>query len=53
LVYLPGSAPSPLLNTCSLAECGRPEKVLDFIATTENISVVNIPPVLNPKYSSY
>jgi len=29
------------------------EKVLDFIATTENISVINILPVSNPKHDSY
>jgi len=27
--------------------------VLDFIATAKNISVINILPLLNPKYSSY
>jgi len=40
-----------LLHTCSLAECEKLEKVLDFTATTEN-SVINIP-LLNPKHSSY
>jgi len=29
------------------------EKVLDFLATTENVSVINILLVLNPKHSSY
>jgi len=29
------------------------EKVLDFIATAENISVINIPLLLIPKHSSY
>jgi len=29
------------------------EKVLDFIAITENISVINILLILNPKHSSY
>jgi len=29
------------------------KKVLDFIATIENISVVNILPVLIPKYGRY
>jgi len=53
LGYLPGYAPSQLLHTCSLAEHGRPEKVLDFLATTKNISVTNIILVLNPKHSSY
>jgi len=28
-------------------------KVLDVIATTENISVINVLLVLNPKHSSY
>jgi len=50
---LPGCAPSQLLHTCSLAEYGRLEKALDFIATTENISVINILLVPNPKHSSY
>jgi len=48
---LPGYAPSQLLHT--LAEYGRLEKVLDFIATTENISVINILLALNPKHCSY
>ena len=39
---LPGCAPSQLLHTCSSAECGRLEKVLDFLATAENISVLSI-----------
>jgi len=29
------------------------EKVLDFLATNENISVINILPILNSKHSSY
>jgi len=29
------------------------KKVLDFIATAENISVISILLVLNPKHSSY
>jgi len=29
------------------------KQVLDFIATTENISVINILLLLNPKHSSY
>jgi len=37
----------------SLAEQGRLEKALDFTATTENISVINTPLILNPKHSSY
>jgi len=49
---LPGSAPSQLPHTCSLAEYEKLEKVLHFIATTENVSVINIL-LLNPKYSSY
>jgi len=35
---LPGCAPSQLLHTCSLAEHRKLKKVLDFLATTENIS---------------
>jgi len=46
-------APSQLLHTCSLPEYGRLEKVLDFLATAENISVINILLVLNPEHSSY
>jgi len=42
-----------LLHTCSLTAHGRLEKVLDILATTENISVINILPVVNPKHSSY
>jgi len=42
-----------LLHTCSLAEYEKLEKVLDFIATTENISVINILLMLNPKHCSY
>jgi len=53
LVWLPGCAPSQLLHTCSLAEYERLEKVLDFTATTENISVINTLLLLNPKHSSY
>jgi len=34
-------APSQLLHTCLLAEYEKLEKVLDVIATTENISVIN------------
>jgi len=50
---LPGCAPSQLLHSCPSAEQERPEKVLDFIATAEDISVINILLVLNPKHSSY
>jgi len=53
LGWLPGCAPSQLLHTCPLAEYGRLEKVLGLIATTENISVINILLVLNPNHSSY
>jgi len=52
LGWLAGNAPSQLLHTCSLAEYEKLEKVLDFTATTENISVINIL-LLNPKHSSY
>jgi len=38
LDYLSSYAPSQLLHTCASAEHGRLEKVLDFIATTKNIS---------------
>jgi len=41
LGYLPGYAPFQLLHTSSLAEHRRLEKVLDFLATTENISVLS------------
>jgi len=50
---MPGYAPPQLLHTCSLAEYEKLEKVLDIIATTENISVINILLLLNPKHSSY
>jgi len=53
LCSLPGYAPSQLLYTCSLAEYEKLEKVLDFIATIENISVINILLILNPKHNSY
>jgi len=53
LGYLSGCAPAQLLQTCSLAEYEKLEKVLDFIATTEKISVINILLVLNPKHSRY
>ena len=38
---LPGDDPSQLLHTCSLPEYGKPLKVLDFLATTKNISVLS------------
>jgi len=50
---LPGCAPSQLLHTCSRAEYGKLGKVLDFIATPENISVINVLLILNPNHSSY
>jgi len=37
----------------SVWPCKKLEKVLDFIAATENISVVNILLTPNPKHSSY
>jgi len=46
-------AVSQLLHTCSLAEYEKVERVLDFIATTENISVINIFLILNPKHRTY
>jgi len=49
---LSGDAPPQLLHTSSLAEYGRLEKGLDFIATTGNISVVNTLLIVNPKHSS-
>jgi len=39
--WLPGSAPSQLLPTCSSAEHEKLKKALDFTATTENISVLS------------
>jgi len=53
LGYLSVCAPSQLLHTCSLAEYERLEKILNFLATTEIISVTNILLVLNSKHSSY
>jgi len=53
LGYLSGCAPSQLLHTRSLAEYEKLEQGLDFIATTGNISVINILLVSNPKHSSY
>jgi len=37
---LPGCAPSQLLHTCSSADHEKLERVLDFIATTEAVSVL-------------
>jgi len=51
--WLPTYASSQLLHTCSLAEYEKQEKVLDFIATTVNISVISILLILNAKHSSY
>jgi len=53
LAYLSGCAPSQLLYTCSLAEYEELGKVLDFTATAENISVINILLILNAKHRSY
>jgi len=50
---LPGCYPSQLLHPCSLAELGRLEKVLDFIATIENISVISVLLILYPNHSTY
>ena len=49
LVYLSCCASSQLLHTCLLAEYEKLEKVLDFIAATKTISVINILLILNPK----
>jgi len=48
---LHGYGPFQLLHTCSLAESGK--AVLDFLATTKNISVISILLILNLKHSSY
>jgi len=53
LGWLSGYAPSQLLHTCCLAEYGKPEKALNFLATTENIGVINSLLILNPNHSSY
>jgi len=42
LGYLSGYAPSQLLHTSLLAEYEKLEKVLDFTATNENSSIINI-----------
>jgi len=46
---LPGCAASHLLHTHSLAEYEKLEKVLDFIATTINSSVITILHIQNTK----
>jgi len=46
-------APAQLPPTCSLAEHGRLENALDFLATAKTIGVINAALVLNPKHSSY
>jgi len=38
---LSGHAPTQLPHTCSLAECEKLEKVLEFIVTTKTISVLS------------
>jgi len=54
LGYLSGCAPSQLLHNCSLAKYGKLKRVLDFSATTKNISVLfNILLILHPNHSSY
>jgi len=53
LGWLAVCGPSQLLHTCLLAEYEKLEKVLDLIATTEDISVINILLILSPKHSSY
>jgi len=50
--YQSGYAPSHLLHTCSLAEYGRLEKVLESLATN-TIGVINILLVINPKHINY
>jgi len=51
--WLSVCAPSQLLHTCSSAEYEKGEKVLEFIATTKNVNVINIMLLLNPNHSSY
>jgi len=53
LDYLYGYVPSQLLHSCSSAEHEKLEEVLDFIATTENISVIIILLILNSTHGSY
>jgi len=53
LGYQSGCVPSQLLHTCSLAEHGELKEVLDFLATTKNITVISILLILNPKHNSY
>jgi len=43
----------PALAHLLIAEYEKLEKVLDFIVTTENTSVINILLILNPEHSSY
>jgi len=52
LGYLSACAPFQLLHTCSSAEYEKLGIALDFTATTENVSVINILLILNPKHSS-
>jgi len=49
----PAWAPFQLLHSCSLAKHRKLERVLDFLPTTKNITVINILLILNPKHSSY
>jgi len=53
LGYLSGYTPSQLLYAYSLAGHGSQEKLFEFSAKTDNISVINILLVLNPKHSTY
>jgi len=46
-------APSQPLHTCSVAEYEKLGTVLDYIATTEKITVINSLLILNLKHSSY
>jgi len=50
---LSGYAPSQLPHTWLLAMYQKPEKALDFIATTKTVSIINIFLLLNLKHSSY
>jgi len=52
LGYMSGCASSKLLHTCTLAECEKLGKLLDFL-TSKTISVINILLIPNPKHSSY
>jgi len=53
LADLPGCAPFQVLHSSSLATYETLGKGLDFIATIENISVINILLILNPKHNRY